>query len=157
MRFSSPSATPEGFAIQCAYCGGPIALADLVESILCEHCGASSRIRLSATDRMRAHGYSEEQASTQNALENAAAKQDIDCALESTRAMTESMAPAGTPRSRELLFYYGCAMFPWMADRCDELVMRLSLSAPKRCRTCEERVALAPDGEGVCPLCQQKP
>ncbi len=157
MQFSSPSKNlvNEQWQTACGYCGAGIELHDLIESVTCGHCGATSRMRLSEIDRMRAHGATEDEAKAQVNLQAAVASEDIGTALKSTRAITDAMAPAGSPRSRELQYYYGRAMFPWLEGRDAELLEHLALSPSKSCRHCEQTVARAPDGDGRCPMCQQ--
>lgn len=151
-----PCSTPSAGAVACANCGAALEVAGAVESIDCPYCAATTRLRISRQQAYEVRGATPEQAAAQVAAERAAGR-DLGAALESTRAIVAGQAEPGSPRERELLYYYGLATHPWLAAEQDALLARLGLSPPKTCRSCEQSVALALDGDGRCPMCQQRP
>jgi len=159
-RVADAESQPDGTqAIRCGGCSAPLTVQDNQERITCEHCGTLTLVRLTGLQRYQAMGYTDvtqEQADNQQDAERWAIKKDVDALIRMTeRMIDDEEAPAGSPRARELTFTYAvvtgdAALTPAMRE---ELCQKLGLSAPRRCPTCEQEIALAADGSGRCPQC----
>ena len=81
------------------------------------------------------------------------ARGDLGGRIAMAQQITAEMAPAGSPRARELVFTYALEIGGALGDsKRAALAAELGLGAPTRCRSCGATIALAP-GTRACPMC----